>query len=279
MMKATPPDAIRLLEADPDLAGLLTGSRRQEAERELVVRVHKLGVGVWDVSRLEGAGADHVGLLLLDGVIAREVIVADHVSAELLGPGDLLRPWQPASKADLLPVEVLWSVLSPSSFAVLDRRFAGELARWPEVTAALFERLSERSLRLATTQAISQLTRVDRRLKALLWHLAERWGRVSGDGVIVPLALTHRILGQLVGARRPTVSTALGELAERGELVRRVDGSWVLRGSPPHASALGRSRAIAGRPHDLMRPVRHFGDEQPHEDGFVTTLAPAGSPR
>jgi hypothetical protein len=48
------------------------------------------------------------------------------------------------------------------------------------VTAALFDRLSERSMRLATTQAISQLTRVDRRLKALFWHLAERWGRVGG---------------------------------------------------------------------------------------------------
>ena len=276
MMKATPSDSVRLLEADPDLGGLLTGARRAEAERDLVVRVHKLGVGVWDVSRLEGAGADHVGLLLLDGVIAREVIVADHVSAELLGPGDLVRPWQDASKADLLPVDVLWSILSPSSFAVLDRRFAGELARWPEVTATLFERLSERSLRLGTTQAISQLTRVDRRLKALLWHLAERWGRVSGDGVIVPLALTHRILGQLVGARRPTVSTALGELAERGELMRRVDGSWVLRGSPPDASALGRRRAIAGRPHDLMRPARgDFGDEA--RDDFVTTLAPTGT--
>ncbi len=276
-MKTTPSDTVRLLDADPDLGGLLTGTRRQEAERELVVRVHRLGVGVWDVSRLEGAGADHVGLLLLDGVIAREVIVADHVSAELLGPGDLVRPWQDATKADLLPVDVLWSILSPSSFAVLDRRFAGELARWPEVTAALFERLSERSLRLGTTQAISQLTRVDRRLKALLWHLAERWGRVSGDGVVVPLALTHRILGQLVGARRPTVSTALGELAERGELVRRVDGSWVLRGSPPDASALGRRRAMAGRPHDLMRPVRQLADEPPPDDSFVTTLAPAAS--
>src|SRR5205085_7885007 len=257
MMKATPTDAVRLLEADPDLGALLTEQRRQEAERDLVVRVHKLGVGVWDVSRLEGAGADHVGLLLLDGVIAREVIVADHVSAELLGPGDLLRPWQPASKADLLPVDVLWSVLSPSAFAVLDRRFAGELARWPEVTASLFERLSERSQRLATTQAISQLTRVDRRLKALLWHLAERWGRVSGDGVIVPLALTHRILGQLVGARRPTVSTALSELAERGELVRRADGSWLLRGDPPDAESLARKppSAQAARSQDLMRPV------------------------
>src|SRR5215203_4356446 len=258
MIKTTPSDTVRLLEADPDLGGLLTGTRRQEAERELVVRVHKLGVGVWDVSRLEGAGADHVGLLLLDGVIAREVIVADHVSAELLGPGDLVRPWQDASKADLLPVDVLWSILSPSSFAVLDRRFAGELARWPEVTAALFERLSERSQRLATTQAISQLTRVDRRLKALLWHLAERWGRVGGEGVVIPLALTHRILGQLVGARRPTVSTALSELAERDELTRRVDGSWVLRGDPPDASTLERSGNRHARVGDLLRPARRF---------------------
>jgi CRP/FNR family cyclic AMP-dependent transcriptional regulator len=115
---------------------------------------------------------------------------------------------------------------------VLDRRFAAEMTRYPEITATLLDRLSERSERLATMQAISQLARVDRRLTALLWHLAERWGRVSGDSVIVPLAFTHRLLGQLVGARRPTVSTALSELAKRGELVRRRDGSWLLRADP-----------------------------------------------
>jgi CRP/FNR family transcriptional regulator, cyclic AMP receptor protein len=202
-------ETVRLLEADPELGALLTGTRRAEAERDLVVRTHRLTVGPWDVSRLSGASADHVGLLVLDGVISRELVVADHVSAELLGPGDLVRPWQGAAGAGLLPVQAVWSVLSSVTLAVLDRRFAAEAARYPEITAALFDRLGERSLRLATTQAISQLTRVDRRLKALFWHLAERWGRVSGDGVVVPLALTHRILGQLVGARRPTVSTAL----------------------------------------------------------------------
>jgi CRP/FNR family cyclic AMP-dependent transcriptional regulator len=180
------------------------------------------------------------------------------VSAELLGPGDLIRPWQAASKSELLPVGAEWSVLSPSTLAVLDRRFAVEASQYPEVTAALFDRLSERSLRLATTQAISQLTRVDRRLKALFWHLAERWGRVGGEGVVIPLALTHRILGQLVGARRPTVSTALSELAERDELVRRSDGSWLLRGDPPDASTLERSAARHARVGDLLRPARRF---------------------
>ena len=165
-------------------------------------------------------------------------------------------------------------MLSPLTVAVLDRRFAAEMTRYPEITASLFDRLSERSLRLATTQAISQLTRVDRRLKALFWHLAERWGRVSGDGVIVPLALTHRILGQLVGARRPTVSTALSELAERGELTRRPDGSWLLRGDPPDAESLARKPGAptpTSRPQDLMRPARRFEREE-SEPEVVTAI-------
>ena len=89
-------------------------------------------------------------------------------------------PGSRRSRTGLLPVDAVWTVLSPLTVAVLDRRFAAEMSRYPEITASLFDRLSERSLRLATTQAISQLTRVDRRLKALFWHLAERWGRVSG---------------------------------------------------------------------------------------------------
>ena len=233
-------DTARLLDADPDLGLLLSEARREQAERELVVRTYQLRVGAWDVSRLEGVTAGHLGLLIVQGVLSRELLVADVVSTELLGPGDLVRPWPSAGRMTLLPARAVWSVLSPACLAVLDRRFAAEAARYPDVTAALLDRLSERSVRLATTQAISQLTCVDRRLAALFWHLAERWGRVSIDGVIVPLALTHRILGQLVGARRPTVSTALSKLAARGELVRQPNGSWLLRGDPPEADALAR---------------------------------------
>src|SRR5918999_6066546 len=170
-------DAVRLLEADPELGALLSPNRRAEAERELVVRTHRLSVGPWDVSRLSGASADHVGLLVLDGVLSRELVAADHVSAELLGPGDLVRPWQASSGAGLLPVQAVWSVLSTVTLAVLDRRFAAEAARYPEITAALFDRLGERSLRLAPTPAVSPPTPGDRRLKALFWPLAGPRGR------------------------------------------------------------------------------------------------------
>ena len=253
------PETVMLLEADPDLGSLLSEGRRSEAERELAVRTYQVGVGPWDVSRLSAASADHVGLLVLSGVLSRELVVADQVSAELLGPGDVIRPWQSENRASLLPVEAVWSVLSPVTVAALDRHFAVELARYPEITSVLLDRFGERSIRLATTQAISQLTRVDRRLRALFWHLAERWGRVSGQGVIVPLALTHRILGQLVGARRPTVSTALAELADRGELVRRPDGSWLLQGDPPDAETLARRPQSSQPQADMLRPARRFG--------------------
>jgi Crp-like helix-turn-helix protein len=49
---------------------------------------------------------------------------------------------------------------------------------------------------------------------------------------VVPLVLPHRVIAQLVGARRPTVSTALGRLAGEGTLTRLADGTWLLRGHP-----------------------------------------------
>jgi CRP/FNR family transcriptional regulator, cyclic AMP receptor protein len=220
-----------LLDVDPDLGALVPEDRREAARRELEVEVHRLPRGPW------GAGGDdanpqHVGLLLIDGVIAREVVVSDTVSTELLGPGDIVRPWSVQATPVLLQLVIRWDALTETRVAILDRRFGAQLARWPEVNAALIDRVNDRAMRLAITQAISQLNRVDRRLLSLFWHLAERWGRMTKDGVAVPLTLSHRMLGQLVGARRPTVSTAIADLAERGELVRRSDGTWLLTGDP-----------------------------------------------
>lgn len=66
----------------------------------------------------------------------------------------------------------------------------------------------------------------------LLCHLAERLGRVHTDGVHLTLPVTHETLGNLVAARRRSVSAALGSLAERG-VVRRDGDGWVLLGDPP----------------------------------------------
>ena len=93
--------------------------------------------------------------------------------------------------------------------------------RWPRIVAGLNARIGEQSERLTTQLAICQLPRVDQRVLAMMWLLAESWGRVTAAGTTLPLALTHDALGALVGARRPTVTLALGELTDRGAIVRQ----------------------------------------------------------
>jgi CRP-like cAMP-binding protein len=150
---------------------------------------------------------------------------------------------------------VRWCVLAEVRVAVLDARVAAALAAYPEVMCALMDRLNARAERLSLTQAICQLNRVDRRLLALLWHLAERWGRMTPDGVRVPLTLSHRMLAQLVGARRPTVSTALGELSRSGELRRCEDGTWLLMGEPTGAPLEEVQRVVLPRRKLLATPA------------------------
>ena len=221
-----------LLELDPDLGQLLDGERLGLARRALRVSIRTLHAGEWDADKMGHASPEHIGLLLLDGVISREVLVSDIVSTELLGRGDVVRPWRIENDDTLLDHTVRWTVLSRTTAALLDRRFAAESGRYPEIGAAIVDRVNERAQRLAVTQAISQLNRVDRRLLAFFWHLADRWGRMTPEGVAVPLTLSHRMLGQLVGARRPTVSTALAELAKQELVHRRSDGTWILTGEP-----------------------------------------------
>src|SRR3954454_8056575 len=256
-----------LLELDPELGQLLTPERREAAEHELRVRVTTFPVGEWDGSRLADADPMHLGLLIAEGVLAREVVLGDTVSTELLGPGDILRPWHIEGPPELLPVTIRWNALSAIRLALIDRRAAAALGRYPEIGAVIIDRLSERGHRLGVTQAISQLNRVDRRLLALFWHLAERWGRVARDGIAVPLVLSHRLIGELIGARRPTVSSALAELAREGQLARRDDGTWLLTGQP-----VGVSEANVT---ELIRPRRRL---VPNAEEPETVAAEAATP-
>ena len=238
---------VALLEVDPDLGAGLAPDRLPLARSELTAPVVRLPRGAWDGGALAASDNGNVGLLLLEGIVAREVVLADTVSTELLGAGDLLRPWSQGAQPELLAKAVRWQVLAETRLAVLGRPFARAIAGWPEVNAALIDRTCARAHRLATMQAISHLNSVDRRLLALFWHLAERWGRITPDGVVVPLKLSHRLLAELVGARRPTVTSALNSLAATGALQRRSDATWLLTGDPPGAPAPAVSRLVTHR--------------------------------
>ena len=192
--------------------------------------------GAWEPPDVGDGVAGHLGLLLLDGFLARHVRVIDRPPAELLGPGDLLHPWEESHTEPFLAA-VRWEVLEPARLAVLDRRFAAVAGRWPELVAALMGRAIGRSRSLLLHLAIGQLVGVEMRLLVLLWHIAERWGehgeRGAGDGRVVPVHLTHQLLASLISAQRPTVTSALAQLSERGLISRHDDGRFVLHGGPP----------------------------------------------
>jgi hypothetical protein len=257
-----------LLVLDRDLADAVTPERQATAENALVASTYRLAVGEMGLGELELASASDIGVLIVDGIIAREVLLGGTASTELLGAGDLIRPSAVDEPFGLLVSEVRWSVLSEARVALLDKRLGVELCRYPELYAALIDRVSQRSSRQAVTEAISKLTRVDRRLMALFWHIAERWGRVTPAGTVVRLRLSHRVLGQLVGARRPTVSAALAALAETGELVRTHDGSWLICAASDRMHSDYAERFIAPR-RKLLAPV--VGST--HHDGSVATEA------
>jgi CRP-like cAMP-binding protein len=233
--------SVQLLNLDPELARELDPRRAREASHRLYARALEIPRGRWTPSQALLEGTRPIGLLILEGLLVREATVGDHPSAELLGPSDLLRAWDDDDAEELLPRTIEWNALATTRVAVIDHAFAVRAAQWPEVFAALLDRAARRAERLVVLQAIAHLTRVDDRLLALLWCLAERWGRVVPGGVLVSLRLSHRTLAGMVGARRPSVTTALGQLMARGEIERRDDGEWVLRGeapSPRHAESM-----------------------------------------
>lgn len=231
---------VSLIDVDPELAGALAESDRAAAGSAVTASVVRLEAGAWEPP----ASADraHLGLLVLSGLVTRTVTIAARDSVELLAQGDVLRPWVRLGPDASVTPSVAWEVLETTELAVLDGDFARRVARWPEVVAILLERAVMRSRMLAFALAISHVRRVDERLLLLFWHLADRWGRVTVDGVVVPLRLTHRALATLVGAQRPSVSTALGVLREGGMVERRDDGSWLLRGEPAQVLSTIRAR-------------------------------------
>jgi CRP/FNR family cyclic AMP-dependent transcriptional regulator len=220
-----------VLSEDPDLAEFIDPRNRARAEAYCVARTIRMPRGRWNVPGPEGL-REGIGLLVLEGLLLRRVGIDGRFGAELLGVGDLLRPWQDEDSRTTLALTTGWKVLEPVRLAVLDEAAARRFADYPEVTGRLVDRALERSRNLTINMAIVHQARVNVRLHMLFWHLADRWGRVRSEGVWLPLALTHTVLADLVAARRPTVTTALTELSRQAQVFPS-GGGWLLSGEPP----------------------------------------------
>jgi CRP/FNR family cyclic AMP-dependent transcriptional regulator len=223
---------VAVLSVDPDLAHRLSEPRRAHAERMSMAVVLHREPGVWRAKEDAAHARDGLGLLVLEGMLVRRVGLEGRYGAELLSVGDLVQPSEHDGEDATLPFEATWRVLSPLCLAVLDLRWMGRMAPFPEVTAELTRRVLARSRRLASMLAIAQHHRLEDRLRLFFWELADRYGRVGPDGVRLDVTLTHDLISHLVGAHRPSVSSALARL-ERAGHVRRLDRGWLLTGEPP----------------------------------------------
>jgi CRP-like cAMP-binding protein len=231
---------VRLLDVDPDLGRTIPEARWPIAMQELVASVVKLPRGPLPAMAEEHRRSGSLGYLLVSGLLMREVTVAGRPSCELLGTGDVIRPW-PRDSVELLARTVTWTAVEPTTLAELGGPLARRLGEWPEVVDLLVDRSIGRAHALALERAISSHVRVDVRLLAILWHLGERWGVVTLGGVRIVCPLTHATLARMVGARRPTVTTALQRLMRLGYL-KRDRGAFVVVGDASSVEELeGRS--------------------------------------
>src|SRR3954469_13123721 len=141
-----------------------------EADAEVLeglpVPVVQLPAGDLDLSAVL---ADHsaFGLLLLDGMLARRVVVSGTATLRLVGPGDVVGA-APAA-ASMLLAGSGWRAAAPTRRAVGGREVLLAAHRAPRLVAGLQVRGAEQADRVMLQLAICQLPRVEDRVLSMLW--------------------------------------------------------------------------------------------------------------
>lgn len=217
--------AAALLDLVPELGWDLEPAHWTRARSRSLVQIEPFPAGEWVPQVSHRHGRPDTALLVAGGVLVREVEFGARSFAELLGTGDLIHPW--AARTGASTPDGKWRALLPGTLAVVDEVLLARVACYPSISLGLARLATRRGRFLAALAITRRLRRVEPRLLFLFALLAERWGRVTPDGVVIRLPLNHELLASLVGARRPAVTTALGHLRERGALAQ-LSEAWLL---------------------------------------------------
>lgn len=242
------PVLVRLLDRDPTLADAAPSGEATEAARWTAGVLVDVPKGSCDLVQLADGLPGAFAALVLDGFLLRRCDLDRHPAAQVAGPGDLL-PVDAGSRTTA-------RALMDTAIVLLDRRFLAAARRWPWLFTAITVRLGRTADEALSLRAISHQPRAERRVQQLLEHLAGRWGRQVPEGTLVPLSLTHTELGILAGARRPTITLAVGELEQAGLLARHIDG-WLLpraAGPQPASGRFVRAGGATSTPSSSARP-------------------------
>jgi len=219
-------EAISLLEALPEIAATIPPEDRELAARALMAP--RLCARDEDLAEtLAGALEGAFDFLVIEGIVLKETTLSRRAALELLGPGDVLGPLLSATRQIESRAVSRYLAHGPVTVVVLDARFRLAARRWPGLSDVLHDHLAQQTHRASMHLAMLHLPRITDRITSLFSDLAERFGHMTPDGVLIDLDLTHEIIGRLVGGRRPTVTIALQALADDGLLTRREE-RWAL---------------------------------------------------
>jgi CRP-like cAMP-binding protein len=175
---------------------------------------------------------DVVCCLVAEGRLALTVFAEENRERTIgmLEEGDVLvRPLQGLGASG---PHVRCFAAEASRLSLVDRDRLEAWMRTPELAAGLFRVLAAQIADRELAVAIALEPRVERRLLLKLRQLADRWGRVTPDGVRLDLRLTHQELANMVGAARESITIALGRLAASGDIEVRNRTILIL---PPHS--------------------------------------------
>lgn len=217
---------VMLLEAEPSLAHGIERQQLEEAREILTADVLDIKAGPWEEAGETPPHPLFLGYMILEGAVTREIIISGRPSLELLGPGDLIRPWVVPEPLKAMDVTAEWSLVSEGKFAVVNEDFHLQAREFPSVLTELMDRVVSRARWLGFQVALCQVPRIDLRLLLLFRYLAERWGDDVPRGTKIPIRLSHRNLAAMIGARRPKVSSELAGLAEQDLVSQDSDGTW-----------------------------------------------------
>jgi CRP/FNR family transcriptional regulator, cyclic AMP receptor protein len=241
------PNTVSVLEVDPDLGRGIEPDDWEAACR--ATRATLARIGRRECTSLAGVSENGniVGLVVNHGVISREIALGEHVAFELLTAGDVL-PLAASEPDDLdFGGRVTLTALEPAELIVLSKPFIHAAARWPSLLNNLHRRLEAQRQRLAIQGLAAHLPRAEDRLLLILWILADRCGRVTPEGIVLPLSLSHEVLGRLAAARRPTITLALRTL-EGTDCVQRGPNGYLTLGSAARQKVEELTHASISRP-------------------------------
>jgi len=227
----------------PDILARVPAQDHQLAERTLQVPLVSARDDVLaHVIHTQIPGA--FDFLIVEGVVLKETLLTDRTALELLGPGDILAPLLTVTRQLESRAVSRYRAHGPVSLAAIDDHFRQAARRWPGLADFLHDCLGRQTHRASMHLAMLHQPRVEDRVLALFADLAERFGHVTAEGVLIDLQLTHDVIGGLVASRRPTVTLALHKLASDGQLERLDANRWKLART-----------IISAKPESQLRPA------------------------